>query len=492
MIGMRCAWLVVAGLSCVVLSVGCKTSGVFNCADDSQCAGQGEVGTCEPLGFCSFADGDCPSGQRYGEFSGELSGVCVDEPNATDAGLPDAVTSCTPGERICTGNRTLGTCGSSGNGIDPSLDVLCEFVCQVDECVAAGNLPPAFADGCDSTAPPLAPASGTTVQVVNDDGPRIDCDPDCGDGTTEEIVSMDIGNNMAAFCVSALDIPDGIEVTVAAAIDQSLVILVDGTAVIAGTIDVSGVDGDSTTAGRGGPGGGSGGLHSDAEGQPGGGACAGSGGGRVGLPNNFGAGGGGGGGYGGTGGAGGDGRSPNNSNIGPGGAGGGLCPGAELITLAGGSGGASGGDGTCSGDCGWPGGGGGGAIQIASRASISISGSLIASGGAGEGFANGNPSAGGGGGGGSGGAILLEAPAISIRGNLLVDGGAGGAAGGGAGGAGATGAEINGGPGADHDAAGDGGSGGGGGGGRVRVNGPDVVCANVSPVDSCSTGTLTP
>jgi hypothetical protein len=57
--------------------------GAFTCTDDLQCARSGTAGTCQPNGYCSFLDDSCPSGQRYGDSSGGLGGVCVgDEPPA--------------------------------------------------------------------------------------------------------------------------------------------------------------------------------------------------------------------------------------------------------------------------------------------------------------------------------------------------------------------------------------------------------------------------
>ena len=55
--------------------------GVFACDQSAQCS---PGGTCEPNGLCSFPDTRCASGQRYGEASGSLSGVCVGEENPPD------------------------------------------------------------------------------------------------------------------------------------------------------------------------------------------------------------------------------------------------------------------------------------------------------------------------------------------------------------------------------------------------------------------------
>jgi cysteine-rich repeat protein len=58
----------------------------FACTTSDQCT---VGGTCQPTGWCSFADATCPSGQRYSDAAGGgLAGVCVgDEPG------PDADTT---------------------------------------------------------------------------------------------------------------------------------------------------------------------------------------------------------------------------------------------------------------------------------------------------------------------------------------------------------------------------------------------------------------
>lgn len=59
-----------------LLSAGCVGSVPFLCTEDGQCPG----GTCEPNGYCSFADETCPSARRYGTHaSAELGDTCVKE-----------------------------------------------------------------------------------------------------------------------------------------------------------------------------------------------------------------------------------------------------------------------------------------------------------------------------------------------------------------------------------------------------------------------------
>lgn len=74
-------WLVIAGLA-GGLVLGCHSS-AFTCTSDQQCTGGGASGVCQPSGWCSFEDPDCPSMQRYAEHSAsELAGTCV--PLASD------------------------------------------------------------------------------------------------------------------------------------------------------------------------------------------------------------------------------------------------------------------------------------------------------------------------------------------------------------------------------------------------------------------------
>jgi len=48
----------------------------FHCTSSDQCS---NGGICQTTGFCSFADTECPSGQRYGTASGALGDSCVGE-----------------------------------------------------------------------------------------------------------------------------------------------------------------------------------------------------------------------------------------------------------------------------------------------------------------------------------------------------------------------------------------------------------------------------
>lgn len=80
-------------------SVGCSPfgGGAFHCTDDTQCTRGGTAGTCQGTGYCSFADDSCPSGQRYGDSSGGLGGVCVGDEPPTDGGSDVPPASCVIG-----------------------------------------------------------------------------------------------------------------------------------------------------------------------------------------------------------------------------------------------------------------------------------------------------------------------------------------------------------------------------------------------------------
>lgn len=66
---------------------GCLRSTEFHCSDSTQCAG----GTCQSVGFCSFEDSGCPSGQRFGESAGSYAGQCTDGSGPDDAGMDMAL-----------------------------------------------------------------------------------------------------------------------------------------------------------------------------------------------------------------------------------------------------------------------------------------------------------------------------------------------------------------------------------------------------------------
>jgi hypothetical protein len=63
---------------------GCLRETQFQCSTSADC---GANGTCEAVGFCSFADPACPDGRRFGELSGPHAGQCVGTTTVGDGGV---------------------------------------------------------------------------------------------------------------------------------------------------------------------------------------------------------------------------------------------------------------------------------------------------------------------------------------------------------------------------------------------------------------------
>lgn len=225
------------------------------------------------------------------------------------------------------------------------------------------------------------------------------------------------GPRVAVLSMASLHVEAG--VTVHATGEHPLVLLVDGEAVIDGTLSVAAgapYSPDGAAEARPGAGGARGGAP-EAEGY-------GPGGGGVGAPTMDGGAGGAGGSFGTVGAAGA--WSQLEGAPGPNGVGGAarsVYGEASLTPLLAGSGGGAGVSQCCRPSRG-RGGDAGGALQISARCGVRIgaTGVVDAGGGGGEGGAG----AGGGGGGGSGGAVLLEAPAVRLEGAVRANGGAGG------------------------------------------------------------------
>lgn len=73
-----------------MLPVACAP-GEYACIDDDQC---GVSGVCEPEGWCSFPDAECPDGRRFGDHSGDgLGGACVPARDDTGTGSTGSSTT---------------------------------------------------------------------------------------------------------------------------------------------------------------------------------------------------------------------------------------------------------------------------------------------------------------------------------------------------------------------------------------------------------------
>ncbi len=84
----------------LLASTGCLRKTDYKCTDSAQC---GAGGTCEDVGFCSFADMECDSGRRYAEHSGTtFSNRCVGDGSVDPDGGTDP--------DMATGDGSLGNC----------------------------------------------------------------------------------------------------------------------------------------------------------------------------------------------------------------------------------------------------------------------------------------------------------------------------------------------------------------------------------------------
>lgn len=99
--------------------LGCSDPQAFPCSEDAQCNDGRVQGRCEAAGWCSFADPDCPSGQKFGAHAGNgLAQSCVPQSSAMGSTGPSG--GSTQGAQ--TGGMAEGEAGSeamSDEGPEP-------------------------------------------------------------------------------------------------------------------------------------------------------------------------------------------------------------------------------------------------------------------------------------------------------------------------------------------------------------------------------------
>jgi hypothetical protein len=72
----------------LLVVAGCLRTTAYPCSTSADCVLGGAQGICQTLaGFCSFGDGTCPSGQRFGDLSGSYANQCVAPVGGVDAGI---------------------------------------------------------------------------------------------------------------------------------------------------------------------------------------------------------------------------------------------------------------------------------------------------------------------------------------------------------------------------------------------------------------------
>ncbi len=69
---MHTSWLLVVTLA--LGSSACLRGTEYRCSTNTEC---GAGGTCESVGFCSFPDTGCTSGERFGDSAGALANQCT-------------------------------------------------------------------------------------------------------------------------------------------------------------------------------------------------------------------------------------------------------------------------------------------------------------------------------------------------------------------------------------------------------------------------------
>lgn len=131
-------WWTAAWLTALGAIAGCGPAAAFQCENDLDCLrGSQTPGICQGVGYCSFPDGACESGQRFGEFSDAFGDKCVpadgsgsgvgsdsESDGDTDAGPStgfDTVASSSASEPITSGGGSTGvTTAPDDTGLDES------------------------------------------------------------------------------------------------------------------------------------------------------------------------------------------------------------------------------------------------------------------------------------------------------------------------------------------------------------------------------------
>lgn len=119
------------------------------------CIVGGVAGQCESVGFCSFPDTGCPSGQRYGEFAGAgLAYDCVPiEPAETES---DSDTATSASSTTGPSTTTLGTStNSSTSGVTTGVTTV----------TTAGETDPLSGSGESSSTSMSGEATGVSSET---------------------------------------------------------------------------------------------------------------------------------------------------------------------------------------------------------------------------------------------------------------------------------------------------------------------------------------
>lgn len=104
-----------ATLVACLLASACAKTNPYKCSSSAQCVLAGQMGTCEPEGFCGFPDSSCPSGSRFEAGAGDgLGGQCTTPPDAPVPPCGALGQACCAGEQGSAGPCVAGTYCNAG------------------------------------------------------------------------------------------------------------------------------------------------------------------------------------------------------------------------------------------------------------------------------------------------------------------------------------------------------------------------------------------
>lgn len=159
-------WLLV-----VLPLAGCRNP-EFHCSDDEQCELQGDAGECH-VGYCSFSDPDCESGQRFGAHAGPLSGQCLDVDASTSDTEPGSTAEATTDPTPPLDGSTQGTSECVGQQCACLDGVWCDDACvdpQADSTHCGASNDCEGADMGQTCAPSAACVAGSCVDSCDNCG----------------------------------------------------------------------------------------------------------------------------------------------------------------------------------------------------------------------------------------------------------------------------------------------------------------------------------
>ncbi|MEM6989086.1 MAG: hypothetical protein AAF721_01270 [Myxococcota bacterium] len=188
----RTGWRPLAASVALGLALGwwtsCAAPATFVCSSDSECVGSGRDGQCEPSGYCSFPDDDCPSGFRFPSDAGQLAGECTQPVMGTGSDTGRGSSS-DGGEAETSGSgAALDETGSSTGAADSTGALTSSGSSETSSDPACGNALVDPGEDCE----PGAPIRLECADIDQGGGPlgcAEDCTWDtsacvlCGDGT---------------------------------------------------------------------------------------------------------------------------------------------------------------------------------------------------------------------------------------------------------------------------------------------------------------------